>query len=193
MSPRPRVTRKIILESKIILTATDHGPRVLRTGSRVPNTKTSVWHSRRTGLHQAGCTSKHNAIRRGQESRGRVYVAMSSISSFRASPTYVLLPRRGRASRGGATSTSRGDTLGHRARRHQRECDPACRASASRDQPTSAPATTRREALVFAASLVATTPLAALVAGPLSAVAASSRVDTPEARAAGGLWLFTHI
>ena len=50
VSPRPRVTREIFLESKIILTATDHGPRVLRTGSRVPNTKTSVWHSRRTGL-----------------------------------------------------------------------------------------------------------------------------------------------
>jgi hypothetical protein len=40
VSPRPRVTREIFLESKIILTATDHGPRVLRTGSRVPNTKT---------------------------------------------------------------------------------------------------------------------------------------------------------
>ena len=63
---------------------------------------------------------------------------MSSISSFRASPTYVLLPRRGRASRGGATSTSRGDKLGHRARRHQRERDApsawswlVCRAAAS--------------------------------------------------------------
>ena len=37
---------------------------------------------------------------------------------------------------------------------------------------------------MFAASLLATTPLAALVAGPPPAVAASSRVDTPEARAA---------
>ena len=37
---------------------------------------------------------------------------------------------------------------------------------------------------MFAASLIATTPLAALVAGPQPAVAASSRVDTPEARAA---------
>ena len=180
-----RVTRKIILESKIILTSVDHRPRALRTGSRVPNTKTFCLALASNGSSQLSwCAHPHDAIRRGQESRGRVYVAMSSISSFRASPTYVLLPRRGRASRGGATSTSRGDKLGHRARRHQRERDPACRASASRDQPTSAPATTRREALVFAASLLATTPLAALVAGPPPAVAASSRVDTPEARAA---------
>ena len=38
--------------------------------------------------------------------------------------------------------------------------------------------------MVFAASLLATTPLAALVAEPRPAFAASSRVDTPEARAA---------
>ena len=40
VSPRPRVTREIFLESKIILTSVDHRPRALRTGSRVPDTKT---------------------------------------------------------------------------------------------------------------------------------------------------------